>query len=544
MNKGKEEEAAAEATMSSSQTALLSVPATKECLFEIDEGGRANVKVFDSLEMRAAFLHFCSSSLMAHEMHMAPVVPQMSAQHFTQMIKEIKLLEPDGPLSILSLGFTYATLKSDEDRGLHYSSFLDALLELAFECGCNVATKMLESYAEQALQARLNGPTTRGRAHVPSPPDAVRSSLVSQGGGAPIRTRAPRFSDAASRSSARLSDACSPLSYLNNGRKLGGERSLLDFMNLNSSEGGAGVSPLGGDGEGGVLTGVDLSEDSPLRSPLVSHISFGIGRRMSGEGGGGRGLQPTLSISRSAVQPSLRQQSSSPAGHDGDCVKNGGGGGEEIPHHPLHKAAVIISSSSDARPLTRQLSPTRTSLRSLSNLPTTAEHSEEEDWGPTPVYTSRDLNADLLGPKGPSGLKKEVSEPSGIGGRPSSRQWARADGSSLRASPPAPASGAGAGAGPHRPHSRLGVQASFSSFEPFPGGYGPSVLARSSSRVSRARESISKADLAAYALASPYASSGTQKQPRPPADGGGGGRQLATRQGNRSVKRLPSLVQS
>lgn len=90
----------------------VSVPDSKESIFEVDEDGQANVAVFDSLEMRAAFLHYCRSPILAHEMHMAPVIPQMSAQQFTTMARDMKLIEPEGknshksdlhPLSNLTL---------------------------------------------------------------------------------------------------------------------------------------------------------------------------------------------------------------------------------------------------------------------------------------------------------------------------------------------------------------------------------------------------------------------------------------------------------
>ena len=40
------------------------------------------------------------------------------------------------------LGITYATVKDDDQDGLSYPRFLDALLEMAFECGRNVAADL------------------------------------------------------------------------------------------------------------------------------------------------------------------------------------------------------------------------------------------------------------------------------------------------------------------------------------------------------------------------------------------------------------------
>ena len=47
-----------------------------------------------------------------------------------------------GPLPLLLLGITYATVKEDDCEGLSYPRFLDAVLEMAFECGRNVAADL------------------------------------------------------------------------------------------------------------------------------------------------------------------------------------------------------------------------------------------------------------------------------------------------------------------------------------------------------------------------------------------------------------------
>ena len=64
-----------------------------------------------------------------------------------------------GPLPLLLLGITYATVKDDDQDGLSYPHFLDALLEMAFECGRNVAADLQAGAAsrrakEEMLKAR------------------------------------------------------------------------------------------------------------------------------------------------------------------------------------------------------------------------------------------------------------------------------------------------------------------------------------------------------------------------------------------------------
>ena len=68
-------------------------------------------------------------------------------------------LSSTGPLPLLMLGITYATIKDDEQEGLSYPRFLDALLEMAFECGRNVAADLQAGAAarrakEEAMQVR------------------------------------------------------------------------------------------------------------------------------------------------------------------------------------------------------------------------------------------------------------------------------------------------------------------------------------------------------------------------------------------------------
>jgi hypothetical protein len=47
-------------------------------------------------EMRAAFLHYCKSSIKVSEMHLVHEGPFMAAQQYVQMCKDYKLLEPEG----------------------------------------------------------------------------------------------------------------------------------------------------------------------------------------------------------------------------------------------------------------------------------------------------------------------------------------------------------------------------------------------------------------------------------------------------------------
>ena len=51
------------------------------------------------------------------------------------------------------LGITYATCKDDEHDGLSYPHFLDALLDMAFECGCNIAAELQAGAMARQAQA-------------------------------------------------------------------------------------------------------------------------------------------------------------------------------------------------------------------------------------------------------------------------------------------------------------------------------------------------------------------------------------------------------
>ena len=76
---------------------------------------------------------------------------------------------PAGPLALMTLAILYTTLDKDEDEGgLTYSQFLDALMELAFEACSNVAGKLQEV---QAAKMRAEAAAERAR-----PPLAVRQS--------------------------------------------------------------------------------------------------------------------------------------------------------------------------------------------------------------------------------------------------------------------------------------------------------------------------------------------------------------------------------
>ena len=59
------------------------------------------------------------------------------------------------------LGITYTTVKDDDHDGLSYPHFLDALLEMAFECGRNVAADLQAGAAarrkqEEAIQVHMS----------------------------------------------------------------------------------------------------------------------------------------------------------------------------------------------------------------------------------------------------------------------------------------------------------------------------------------------------------------------------------------------------
>ena len=147
--------------------------------FRIEADGQATVTVQDNLAMRKAFLFYCKSAINAKDMHRAPVLPQMAPDMFVALCKDLKLVEPIGPLSMMTLGLTFATFESDDDdEGLSYSTFLDSLVELAFDAKRNVAA-LLQTLMEEELpqlQLKCNKEEERER---------MRSTMAGQspGGG-------------------------------------------------------------------------------------------------------------------------------------------------------------------------------------------------------------------------------------------------------------------------------------------------------------------------------------------------------------------------
>lgn len=79
--------------------------------FQIQADGSATVTVQDNLAMRKAFLFYCKSAINAKDMHRAPILPQMAADMFVVLCKDLSLVEPIGPLSMMTLGITYASFK-------------------------------------------------------------------------------------------------------------------------------------------------------------------------------------------------------------------------------------------------------------------------------------------------------------------------------------------------------------------------------------------------------------------------------------------------
>ncbi|GAX82877.1 hypothetical protein CEUSTIGMA_g10303.t1 [Chlamydomonas eustigma] len=123
----------------------------QEQKFEIKDNN-VHAAVHDTADLRSAFLYYCSSNVRPNEMHLAVNGPCMTAQQFTDMVKDLNLAEPEGPMPMLMLGITYATSKDDDDEGLSYACFLDALLELAFECRQNVAGTLQDHAKARQLQ--------------------------------------------------------------------------------------------------------------------------------------------------------------------------------------------------------------------------------------------------------------------------------------------------------------------------------------------------------------------------------------------------------
>eukprot|EP00197_Chlamydomonas_leiostraca_P016217 CAMPEP_0202862916 /NCGR_PEP_ID=MMETSP1391-20130828/3778_1 /ASSEMBLY_ACC=CAM_ASM_000867 /TAXON_ID=1034604 /ORGANISM="Chlamydomonas leiostraca, Strain SAG 11-49" /LENGTH=161 /DNA_ID=CAMNT_0049542511 /DNA_START=238 /DNA_END=719 /DNA_ORIENTATION=+ len=77
--------------------------------------GEAVARVFDTKELRGAFLHFCNSSIKVAEMHLVHEGPYMSAAQFVAMCRELRLVEPEGGLPLLMLGIVYAHSKGDDE---------------------------------------------------------------------------------------------------------------------------------------------------------------------------------------------------------------------------------------------------------------------------------------------------------------------------------------------------------------------------------------------------------------------------------------------
>mmetsp|Transcript_16366 Transcript_16366/g.35381 ORF Transcript_16366/g.35381 Transcript_16366/m.35381 type:complete len:933 (-) Transcript_16366:759-3557(-) len=124
----------------------------KDHVYEVVDG-EARARVYDTVELRAAFLHYCNSSVRPGEMHLAPIPVQLTAQQFVALCKDFNVVEPQGPLSLIMLGIIYSTAKSDDDPGLSFPQLLDVLMELAFECRRNVAAEVQAEFGKRALTA-------------------------------------------------------------------------------------------------------------------------------------------------------------------------------------------------------------------------------------------------------------------------------------------------------------------------------------------------------------------------------------------------------
>ena len=94
----------------------------KDHKFEIDDKGKAVVKVHDNVELRTAFLYYGGSlsTIRPQDMHRAHHLPQISTEMYVKMCRDLELIEPTGPLSMMTLGITYSSLKGDDDEGLTY----------------------------------------------------------------------------------------------------------------------------------------------------------------------------------------------------------------------------------------------------------------------------------------------------------------------------------------------------------------------------------------------------------------------------------------
>jgi hypothetical protein len=67
----------------------------QEQKFEIRDN-QVHAAVHDTAYLRSAFLYYCSSNVRPNEMHLAVNGPYMTAQQFTDMMKDLHLAEPEG----------------------------------------------------------------------------------------------------------------------------------------------------------------------------------------------------------------------------------------------------------------------------------------------------------------------------------------------------------------------------------------------------------------------------------------------------------------
>ena len=89
-----------------SQERSVTAPEDKEHTFEVLAGGKVHAQVHDTVDLRAAFLHYCTSSMKPSEMRLAAEGPLMSAQQFTAMARDQGLVEPEGEAQCVGQAYT------------------------------------------------------------------------------------------------------------------------------------------------------------------------------------------------------------------------------------------------------------------------------------------------------------------------------------------------------------------------------------------------------------------------------------------------------
>ena len=101
----------------------------------INAAGKLQVRVYDTLEIRAAFLHYCNSACRPDEMHRIQQPPLMNAHQFMSMCKDLQLAEPTGKRTGMQARYVF----TQAEEAVHSSGLVEPtppclLLHRSLEC--------------------------------------------------------------------------------------------------------------------------------------------------------------------------------------------------------------------------------------------------------------------------------------------------------------------------------------------------------------------------------------------------------------------------